>query len=618
MYQKVLDSTTVMSLIKYAYIVSHLIGYIVCGCIDINGLPILLGMHFIPGPDKCLLCVCDDNDLPKWCKKVLCTPPEKCKSFVIGNSCCDFICTDTTLVSDTKDDMDRKFIISVTTAFFILTLMFFIVNKLRRRGLMRGLRTHRTIVNRRNVGNIGFIAGGVGYLNIPNEHQFDDNPMSHFSVYKPHANYFPTGEAPPPYDEVVADNSPFSGGVTALPTHTLTTSHNNNNNNNHNSEVGTSSSHQFVINNNINNNNNGNNTNTNEQATQMEIGTNEFQDGGQQHEDNNRLAGSSAYRHTTIPLMLRITHDADDNVEVQRSNSLLTTANNFERENSNRHVNSQTNISSSHTTLLGVPCSSSNVINNSNLTDSKFLPRVIKASLSAPLPSSNRDQSTTISATAFASSQNLPLISSKFDNSSSPSSRRELIKNNAANNKTNIADIIISNPRGKVKQTTAKRKSLKRRKDFVDKQQPPMVVGLNLSGSGVITAQHYDETSETNKIISQEDYHAECENCNVNVAAGDNAVIDGSVKEQETMTLQRHINDGKSCAAEQLLNVSLTLPTNSRAKRETVSKSKVGTLVHSTVPKSRLENVSSGDEDESELSSTTVQINDDVESTIER
>lgn len=52
--------------------------------------------------------------------------------------------------------------------------------------------------------------------------------------------------------------------------------------------------------------------------------------------------------------------------------------------------------------------------------------------------------------------------------------------------------------------------------------------------------------------------------------------------------------------------------------RETVSKSKVGTLVHSTVPKSRLENVSSGDEDESELSSTTVQINDDVESTIER
>lgn len=88
----------------------------------------------------------------------------------------------------------------------------------------------------------------------------------------------------------------------------------------------------------------------------------------------------------------------------------------FERETSNRHVNSQTNISSSHTTLLGVPCSSSNVINDSNLTDSKFLPRVIKASLSAPLPSSNRDQSTTISATAFASSQNLPLISSKFGN----------------------------------------------------------------------------------------------------------------------------------------------------------------------------------------------------------
>uniref|UniRef100_A0A6M2E070 Putative secreted protein n=1 Tax=Xenopsylla cheopis TaxID=163159 RepID=A0A6M2E070_XENCH len=65
-------------------------------CRDLHGRSIDPGLHYVPGPDTCTLCICD-NGLPKWCKAVLCSPPQDCKSFRVGNSCCDFICLDDTL-----------------------------------------------------------------------------------------------------------------------------------------------------------------------------------------------------------------------------------------------------------------------------------------------------------------------------------------------------------------------------------------------------------------------------------------------------------------------------------------------------------------------------------------
>ena len=44
-------------------------------CIDLNGRGISQGVHFVPGPDECTLCICDDGG-PKWCKAVLCSPPQ--------------------------------------------------------------------------------------------------------------------------------------------------------------------------------------------------------------------------------------------------------------------------------------------------------------------------------------------------------------------------------------------------------------------------------------------------------------------------------------------------------------------------------------------------------------
>jgi len=44
-------------------------------CMDLNGRKIPSGVHYVPGPDECTLCVCEDGG-PKWCKAVLCSPPQ--------------------------------------------------------------------------------------------------------------------------------------------------------------------------------------------------------------------------------------------------------------------------------------------------------------------------------------------------------------------------------------------------------------------------------------------------------------------------------------------------------------------------------------------------------------
>ncbi|CAL8138744.1 unnamed protein product [Orchesella dallaii] len=62
-------------------------------CIDFDQKVIPNGTDFIQGPDNCTFCTCDEWE-PKWCKAELCSPPLGCKSFKIGNSCCDFICLD--------------------------------------------------------------------------------------------------------------------------------------------------------------------------------------------------------------------------------------------------------------------------------------------------------------------------------------------------------------------------------------------------------------------------------------------------------------------------------------------------------------------------------------------
>lgn len=74
-------------------------------CINVHGVSFDQGRFYVPGPDLCKLCVCD-NGHPKGCKSVLCAPPQECKSFQIGTNCCDFICLDNTLVNNNDKSLD--------------------------------------------------------------------------------------------------------------------------------------------------------------------------------------------------------------------------------------------------------------------------------------------------------------------------------------------------------------------------------------------------------------------------------------------------------------------------------------------------------------------------------
>ncbi|CAL8138740.1 unnamed protein product [Orchesella dallaii] len=75
-------------------------------CIDLHQKEKPNGTHFFQGPDNCTLCACDEWE-PKFCKAELCSPPLGCKSFKVGNSCCNFICLDEK-VSLNKTDANEE------------------------------------------------------------------------------------------------------------------------------------------------------------------------------------------------------------------------------------------------------------------------------------------------------------------------------------------------------------------------------------------------------------------------------------------------------------------------------------------------------------------------------
>lgn len=52
----------------------------------------------------------------------------------MGSSCCDYSCLDNTIPSgELRDEIDRRFLITIATAFLILTVLLFIIHKLRHR-----------------------------------------------------------------------------------------------------------------------------------------------------------------------------------------------------------------------------------------------------------------------------------------------------------------------------------------------------------------------------------------------------------------------------------------------------------------------------------------------------
>lgn len=73
-------------------------------CRDNSGKLYEDGMHYMPGPGNCLLCICD-NGQPKGCKIVLCEV--QCKSFEVKTwkkNCCEVVCFEDKTFNDSNTD----------------------------------------------------------------------------------------------------------------------------------------------------------------------------------------------------------------------------------------------------------------------------------------------------------------------------------------------------------------------------------------------------------------------------------------------------------------------------------------------------------------------------------
>ncbi|XP_058809253.1 uncharacterized protein LOC131674535 [Phymastichus coffea] len=189
-------------------------------CRDVNGLLHETGYHYIPGPEPCTLCVCDNGN-PTLCKAVLCKyknqeslPNKDCKTFRFGSTCCELICLDdaisvndktdgsgATIVDSTNYDLGLRLIASCITALLSLGLFIFLIHRLRRRKIRAGRQSHQLSDDQRSLGSIGYLDRNSVQLGMPME----DVPCNGgYPLWKPPSSYFPRGEAPPPYEEAVA------------------------------------------------------------------------------------------------------------------------------------------------------------------------------------------------------------------------------------------------------------------------------------------------------------------------------------------------------------------------------------------------------------------------------
>lgn len=182
-------------------------------CVAIDGMRVANGEMFVPGPDYCTVCRCEEGKY-KECQSVLCQPPQNCKSFRLGRTCCDFICLDDKLptlpdADGPSTDLGLRMVASAVTAILSLALLLFLIHRLRQ----RRLRAQQQYYEDQLDSPIGpnpdschsnACCHNAAYCN-GNDHVdfFLDGQTPPYSLWKPPSFYFPHEDAPPPYSEVV-------------------------------------------------------------------------------------------------------------------------------------------------------------------------------------------------------------------------------------------------------------------------------------------------------------------------------------------------------------------------------------------------------------------------------
>uniref|UniRef100_A0A3B5L4G0 DiGeorge syndrome critical region gene 2 n=1 Tax=Xiphophorus couchianus TaxID=32473 RepID=A0A3B5L4G0_9TELE len=182
-------------------------------CVDIKDNVVNEGYYFTPkGDDPCLSCTCHDGE-PEMCVAALCERPQGCTRFQKDpKECCKFTCLDpdgSTLFDSMASGM--RLIVSCISSFLILSLLLFMVHRLRQRRRERietliGGNLHHFNLGRRVPGfDYGPDAFGTGLTPL---HLSDDGeggafhfqePPPPYAAYK-YADIQHPDDPPPPYE----------------------------------------------------------------------------------------------------------------------------------------------------------------------------------------------------------------------------------------------------------------------------------------------------------------------------------------------------------------------------------------------------------------------------------
>ncbi|XP_007490522.1 integral membrane protein DGCR2/IDD isoform X3 [Monodelphis domestica] len=203
-------------------------------CVDIKDNIVGEGYHFTPkGNDPCLSCTCHNGE-PEMCVAALCEGPQGCQQYDKDpKECCKFMCLDPADGSSLFDSMasGMRLIVSCISSFLILSLLLFMVHRLRQRRRERiesliGANLHHFNLGRRIPGfDYGPDGFGTGLTPL---HLSDDGEGGAFHFHDPPPPYtaykYPDiqhpDDPPPPYEASIDPSSALcapSDGVCPQP-----------------------------------------------------------------------------------------------------------------------------------------------------------------------------------------------------------------------------------------------------------------------------------------------------------------------------------------------------------------------------------------------------------------